>query len=181
MQQSSCRNKLLIDALMYQVANFPYATSMSLQFSDLSMDFSLIHSLQSTLYAFPFQPSIHHTPVLFPPSIQEEARVPVPDWRVDWLHETYKSSVKIPAFLTCTDIAGLTKGASTGAGLGNAFLSHVRAVDGIFQVIRMFPPFSWLESMAEYNSNMHRRLRRCRSHPCGRRRRSMQRYGHHPE
>jgi len=68
----------------------------------------------------------------------EEARVPVPDWRVDWLHETYKSSVKIPAFLTCTDIAGLTKGASTGAGLGNAFLSHVRAVDGIFQVIRAF-------------------------------------------
>merc|ERR1712093_801629 len=55
----------------------------------------------------------------------EEARVPVPDWRIDWLHETYKSSVKIPAFLTCTDIAGLTKGASTGAGLGNAFLSHV--------------------------------------------------------
>merc|ERR1711977_182961 len=68
----------------------------------------------------------------------EEARVPVPDWRIDWLHETYKSSVKIPAFLTCTDIAGLTKGASTGAGLGNAFLSHVRAVDGIFQVIRAF-------------------------------------------
>ena len=60
----------------------------------------------------------------------------MPDWRIDWLFETYKSSVKIPAFLTCTDIAGLTKGASTGAGLGNAFLSHVRAVDGIFQVIR---------------------------------------------
>ena len=34
--------------------------------------------------------------------------------------------------------AGLTQGASTGAGLGNAFLSHVRAVDGIFQVVRAF-------------------------------------------
>ena len=50
----------------------------------------------------------------------------------------YKPVSKIPAFLTCIDIAGLTAGASTGAGLGNAFLSHVRAVDGIFQVIRAF-------------------------------------------
>jgi obg-like ATPase 1 len=44
----------------------------------------------------------------------------------------------VPAFLTCIDIAGLTAGASTGAGLGNAFLSHVRAVDGIFQCVRAF-------------------------------------------
>ena len=71
-------------------------------------------------------------------TVQEEARVPVPDWRVDWLTETFKSSSRIPAFLTCIDIAGLTRGANTGAGLGNAFLSHVRAVDGIFQVVRAF-------------------------------------------
>ena len=44
----------------------------------------------------------------------------------------------MPAFLTVIDIAGLTAGASTGAGLGNAFLSNVRSVDGIFQVIRAF-------------------------------------------
>jgi obg-like ATPase 1 len=50
----------------------------------------------------------------------------------------YKPASKVPAFLTCIDIAGLTAGASTGAGLGNAFLSHVRAVDGIFQVVRAF-------------------------------------------
>ncbi|KAK7678540.1 hypothetical protein QCA50_010926 [Cerrena zonata] len=68
----------------------------------------------------------------------EEARIPVPDDRFDWLCETYKPTNRIPAFLTCIDIAGLTAGASTGAGLGNAFLSHVRAVDGIFQVIRAF-------------------------------------------
>ncbi|KAK0459172.1 P-loop containing nucleoside triphosphate hydrolase protein [Desarmillaria tabescens] len=68
----------------------------------------------------------------------EEARIPVPDVRFDWLCETYKPVSKIPAFLTCIDIAGLTAGASTGAGLGNAFLSHVRAVDGIFQVVRAF-------------------------------------------
>ncbi|KAJ3992614.1 P-loop containing nucleoside triphosphate hydrolase protein [Lentinula boryana] len=68
----------------------------------------------------------------------EEARIPVPDERFDWLCETYKPASRIPAHLTCIDIAGLTAGASTGAGLGNAFLSHVRAVDGIFQVVRAF-------------------------------------------
>ncbi|KAG5635480.1 hypothetical protein H0H81_011083 [Sphagnurus paluster] len=68
----------------------------------------------------------------------EEARIPVPDARFEWLCETYKPVSRVPAFLTCIDIAGLTAGASTGAGLGNSFLSHVRAVDGIFQVIRAF-------------------------------------------
>jgi len=68
----------------------------------------------------------------------EEARIPVPDTRFDWLCQTYKPASKVPAFLTCIDIAGLTAGASTGEGLGNAFLSHVRAVDGIFQVVRAF-------------------------------------------
>ncbi|KAF9533723.1 P-loop containing nucleoside triphosphate hydrolase protein [Crepidotus variabilis] len=68
----------------------------------------------------------------------EEARVPVPDTRFDWLCDLYKPASKVPAVLTCIDIAGLTAGASTGAGLGNAFLSHVRAVDGIFQVVRAF-------------------------------------------
>lgn len=68
----------------------------------------------------------------------EEARIPVPDPRFDWLCDVYKPKSQVPAFLTCIDIAGLTAGASTGAGLGNAFLSHVRAVDGIFQVVRAF-------------------------------------------
>lgn len=68
----------------------------------------------------------------------EEARIPVPDDRFLWLCDLYKPASKIPAFLTCIDIAGLTAGASTGAGLGNAFLSHVRSVDGIFQVVRAF-------------------------------------------
>lgn len=38
-----------------------------------------------------------------------------------------------------TDIAGLVKGASEGAGMGNAFLNHISSVDGIFQVVRAFP------------------------------------------
>lgn len=66
----------------------------------------------------------------------EESRVAVPDVRFDWLCETYKPASKVPAYLTVIDIAGLVKGASSGAGLGNAFLSHIRAVDGIFHVVR---------------------------------------------
>lgn len=68
----------------------------------------------------------------------EEARILVPDPRHEWLCDLYKPASKIAAYLTCIDIAGLTAGASTGAGLGNAFLSHVRAVDGIFQMVRAF-------------------------------------------
>ncbi len=68
----------------------------------------------------------------------EEARVIVPDERFDWLCEKYKPKSVVPANLTVYDIAGLTRGSSTGAGLGNAFLSHIRAVDAIFQVVRSF-------------------------------------------
>lgn len=68
----------------------------------------------------------------------EESRVIVPDERYDWLCEKYNPKSRVPANLTIYDIAGLTRGASTGAGLGNAFLSHIRAVDAIFQVVRCF-------------------------------------------
>ncbi|CAF3438710.1 hypothetical protein HYE67_010605 [Fusarium culmorum] len=68
----------------------------------------------------------------------EEARVVVPDDRFDWLVEKYKPKSVVPANLTVYDIAGLTRGSSTGAGLGNSFLSHIRAVDAIFQVVRCF-------------------------------------------
>ena len=62
----------------------------------------------------------------------------MPDQRYDWLCEHYKPKSRVPANLTVYDIAGLTRGASTGAGLGNSFLSHIRAVDAIFQVVRCF-------------------------------------------
>lgn len=68
----------------------------------------------------------------------EEARVIVPDERYDWLCQKYNPKSRVPANLTVYDIAGLTRGASTGAGLGNAFLSHIRAVDAIFEVVRCF-------------------------------------------
>ena len=69
----------------------------------------------------------------------EEARVIVPSPRFDKLCEIYKKTAsEVPAHLTVYDIAGLTKGASAGEGLGNAFLSHIRSVDSIYQVVRCF-------------------------------------------
>jgi len=67
-----------------------------------------------------------------------EARVAVPDVRYNWLVKHWEPASEVSAFLQITDIAGLVKGASTGEGLGNNFLSHIRAVDGIFHVIRIF-------------------------------------------
>jgi len=68
----------------------------------------------------------------------EESRVIVPDERYDMLCKMYNPKSRVPAHMTIYDIAGLTRGASTGAGLGNAFLSHIRAVDAIYQVVRCF-------------------------------------------
>lgn len=45
---------------------------------------------------------------------------------------------KVPAFLNVTDIAGLVKGASEGQGLGNAFLSHIKACDAMFHLCRKY-------------------------------------------
>jgi len=64
--------------------------------------------------------------------------VAVPDERVDKLAELMKSAKKIPAVVEFYDIAGLVKGANKGEGLGNQFLSHIREVDAIVQVVRCF-------------------------------------------
>jgi ribosome-binding ATPase len=64
--------------------------------------------------------------------------VAVPDFRVDRLAEFSKSAKKIPAIVEFVDIAGLVKGASEGEGLGNQFLSHIREVDAIAEVVRVF-------------------------------------------
>src|SRR3989304_690439 len=62
--------------------------------------------------------------------------VEVPDERIDKLAVFSKSAKKIYATVEFTDIAGLVKGASTGEGLGNKFLSNIREVDAIVQVVR---------------------------------------------
>ncbi|KAI8818581.1 P-loop containing nucleoside triphosphate hydrolase protein [Fimicolochytrium jonesii] len=67
-----------------------------------------------------------------------EARVAVPDERLDWLVDFYKPASTIPAYLSVTDIAGLIKGAAEGLGLGNAFLSNIQQVDGLFHLCRGF-------------------------------------------
>ena len=67
-----------------------------------------------------------------------ESRCPVPDQRFEFLCNLWEPASKIPAYLMITDIAGLIRGASEGAGLGNAFLSHIQAVDGLYHVVRAF-------------------------------------------
>lgn len=64
--------------------------------------------------------------------------VTVPDARLDYLAELYEPKKKTPAVIEFVDIAGLVKGASKGEGLGNKFLSNIRATDAIVHVVRCF-------------------------------------------
>src|ERR1700761_3974140 len=64
--------------------------------------------------------------------------VTVPDERLETLRKIAKTTVVIPAAVEFVDIAGLVKGAAQGEGLGNKFLTHIREVDAIVQVVRCF-------------------------------------------
>ncbi|MDD5198545.1 MAG: redox-regulated ATPase YchF [Terrimicrobiaceae bacterium] len=64
--------------------------------------------------------------------------VNVPDERLDALAKLSKSERTLPAAIEFVDIAGLVRGASEGEGLGNQFLSHIREVDAVVQVVRCF-------------------------------------------
>ena len=64
--------------------------------------------------------------------------VVVPDKRLEFLQDLYKPKSLVPTTFEFTDIAGLVKGASNGEGLGNKFLSHIREVDAIVEVVRCF-------------------------------------------
>jgi len=64
--------------------------------------------------------------------------IDVPDVRLNHLTEVSKSKKTIPTAIEFVDIAGIVKGASEGEGLGNKFLSHIREVDAIIQVVREF-------------------------------------------
>lgn len=64
--------------------------------------------------------------------------VSVPDSRLDRLSQMSQSEKTIPAAVEFVDIAGLVKGASEGEGLGNQFLAHIREVDAIAEVVRIF-------------------------------------------
>lgn len=64
--------------------------------------------------------------------------VTVPDSRLEFLEELYIPERTIPTTFEFTDIAGLVKGAASGEGLGNKFLSHIRETDAIVEVVRCF-------------------------------------------
>ena len=64
--------------------------------------------------------------------------VTVPDSRLELLSKIARTNVIIPAAIEFVDIAGLVKGAAQGEGLGNKFLSHIREVDAVVQVVRCF-------------------------------------------
>lgn len=64
--------------------------------------------------------------------------VTVPDKRLEFLENLYLPAKTVPTYYEFTDIAGLVKGASNGEGLGNKFLSHIREVDAIVEVVRCF-------------------------------------------
>ncbi|MBY6365600.1 redox-regulated ATPase YchF [Rhodococcoides corynebacterioides] len=67
-----------------------------------------------------------------------EGVVPLPDPRLDELAKIFGSERILPAPVTFVDIAGIVKGASEGAGLGNKFLANIREADAICQVVRVF-------------------------------------------
>ncbi len=77
--------------------------------------------------------------------------VAVPDERVDKLAAFSESAKKIPAAVEFVDIAGLVRGASEGEGLGNQFLSHIREVDAVAHVVRIFdnPNIGHVESTVD--------------------------------
>ncbi|HXE55627.1 MAG TPA: redox-regulated ATPase YchF [Tepidisphaeraceae bacterium] len=64
--------------------------------------------------------------------------VAVPDERLSTINQFIKTEKIVPAALRVVDIAGIVRGASTGEGLGNKFLSHIREVDAILHVVRCF-------------------------------------------
>lgn len=80
-----------------------------------------------------------------------EAKIYVPDKRFDRLCQMYNPKSKIAAIISIFDIAGLVSGASQGEGLGNAFLSHIQAVDGIYHMVRAFSNEEVIHNEGEVN------------------------------
>ncbi|RQX70000.1 putative GTP-binding protein [Toxoplasma gondii CAST] len=80
-----------------------------------------------------------------------EARMNVPDDRFKWLCTHFHPKSEVSATLAIFDIAGLVPGAHKGEGLGNAFLSHIQAVDGIYHVVRAFEEADIVHSEGEVN------------------------------
>ena len=80
--------------------------------------------------------------------------VAVPDPRLDKLAEMYEPDKKTPAVVEFVDIAGLVKGASQGAGLGNKFLENIRRTDAIVHVVRCFDDENIMHVVADAGTNV---------------------------
>ena len=80
--------------------------------------------------------------------------VAVPDERLDKLAEMYGPDKKTPAVIEFVDIAGLVKGASQGAGLGNKFLANIRETDAIVHVVRCFDDENIMHVVADAGTNV---------------------------
>ena len=80
--------------------------------------------------------------------------VAVPDARLDKLAEMYEPEKKTPAVIEFVDIAGLVKGASHGAGLGNKFLENIRRTDAIVHVVRCFDDENIMHVVADASQNV---------------------------
>ena len=80
--------------------------------------------------------------------------VAVPDERLDKLAEIYQPKKKTPAVIEFVDIAGLVKGASAGAGLGNKFLENIRRTDAIVHVVRCFDDENIMHVVADATQNV---------------------------
>ena len=78
----------------------------------------------------------------------------VPDERLDKLAEMYEPDKKTPAVIEFVDIAGLVKGASQGAGLGNKFLANIRETDAIVHVVRCFDDENIMHVVADAGTNV---------------------------
>ena len=80
--------------------------------------------------------------------------VAVPDHRLDALSEMYHPKKTTPAVVEFVDIAGLVKGASQGQGLGNKFLSNIRACEAIVHVVRCFDDENIMHVVADTSTNV---------------------------
>ena len=80
--------------------------------------------------------------------------VAVPDSRLDWLSEFYHPKKTTPAVVEFVDIAGLVKGASKGAGLGNKFLANIRECAAIVHVVRCFDDENIMHVVADASTNV---------------------------
>ncbi len=80
--------------------------------------------------------------------------VSVPDGRLTWLSELYHPKKTTPAVVEFVDIAGLVKGASQGAGLGNKFLSNIRSCEAIVHVVRCFEDENIMHVVADTSTNV---------------------------